>query len=223
MTSAVPDPAPKPSAPDRRERRRLETIERTLDVAERLFAEQGFDETKVAQICAEAGIAYGTFFNHFSGKRDLLRGLTDRSEGRFAARLEALSKAPGSIEAQLRALFLETRDGESVWNEARRDLQGLIWMTAATEGNSERDRRFHGAFRSFLRAGLSRGVVRDDVSIDTMAEIVSSVVASMALNWVHDPTYPLRERGEAAAAFLADALAPRHAAQGHDPTAGDAL
>lgn len=205
----------------RREQRRAATIERTLDVAERLFAEQGFDETKVAQICSEAGIAYGTFFNHFSGKRDLLRGLTNRSENRLSSRLEALAKEPGSIESQLRALFLEAPDGSNVGDETRRELQGLIWMTAATDGNSDRDRRFHGAFRSFLREGVSRGVVRDDMPLDTMAEVVSSVVASMALNWVHDPTYPLHERGEAAARFLADAIAPRGSTEAHDPTLED--
>lgn len=194
---------------DRREQRKLAAIERTLDAAGDLFAKKGFDGTKVAEICAEAGIAYGTFFNHFSGKRDLLRGLTSRSERRLAARLEALAKEPGSIESKLRALFLEGSDGSNAWDETQRELQGLIWITAATEGSSERDRQFHAAFCSFFREGVLRGVVRDDVAVETMAEIVASVVSSLALNWVHDPTYPLRERAEAAAHFLADAIAPR--------------
>jgi AcrR family transcriptional regulator len=194
----------------RREQRKLAAMERTLDAAARLFAEKGYDGTKVSEICAEAGIAYGTFFNHFSGKSDLLRGLTSRSEAGLAQRLEALAKQPGSIESQMRALFLETPDGSEAWDPSRRELQGLIWMTAATEGNAERDRNFHAAFRSFLEEGVARGRVRDDVSVETMAEIISSVIATMALNWVHDASYPLQERAEAAALFLADAITPRN-------------
>jgi len=205
-------PREETASPSRREVRRLAAIERTLDAAARLFAEKGYDGTKVSEICADAGIAYGSFFNHFSEKRDLLRGLTNRSEGLLAERLEALAKEPGSIQSLLRALFLERPDGSDAWDASQRELQGLIWMTAATEGNAERDRHFHAAFRSFLSEGVARGRVRDDVSVDTMAEIVSSVVASMALNWVHDASYPLQERAEAAALFLADAIAPR------DPT-----
>jgi AcrR family transcriptional regulator len=197
----------KHTGPGRREQRKLAAIERALDAAERLFAVKGYDGTKVAEICAEAGIAYGTFFNHFSEKRDLLRGLTSRSEAQLAERLEALAKEPGTIESQLRALFLEMPDGSDAWDPSGRELQGLIWMTAATEGNGERD--LHAAFRSFLSEGVVRGRVRDDVSIETMAEIIASVIASMALSWVNDESYPLQERAEAAALFLAEAIAPR--------------
>ncbi len=202
-------PDEKLTSPTRHESRRLAAIERTLDAAARLFAEKGYDGTKVAEICAEAGIAYGTFFNHFSGKRDLLRGLTNRAERRLAERLEALAKESGSIESKLRALLLETCGGSEAWDPFQRELQGLIWMTAAAEANVERDRHFRGAFQSFLSEEVTRGRVRRDVSVDTMAEIVSSVVASMALAWVHDASYPLQERAEAAALFLADAIAPR--------------
>lgn len=184
-------------------------MERTLDAAARLFAEKGFEGTKVADICAEAGIAYGTFFNHFGGKQDLIRGLMNRSEALLATRLEALAKDSGSIEEKLCALLLETSDGADVWDDTQRELQGLIWIAAATEGSAERDRHFNAAFCSFLSEGVSRGEVRDDVAVETMAEIVSSVMASLALNWAHDAAYPLRERAKAAALFLADAIAPR--------------
>jgi AcrR family transcriptional regulator len=184
-------------------------MERTLDAAARLFADKGFEGTKVADICAEAEIAYGTFFNHFGGKQDLIRGLMNRSEALLATRLEALAKDSSSIEEKLCALLLETSDGADVWDDTQRELQGLIWIAAATEGSAERDRHFNAAFCSFLSEGVSRGEVRNDVAIETMAEIVSSVMASLALNWAHDSAYPLRERAKAAALFLADALAPR--------------
>lgn len=42
-----------------------------LDVASRLFYEQGYNKTGVQQIIAEAGAAKGTFYSHFKSKEDL--------------------------------------------------------------------------------------------------------------------------------------------------------
>ncbi len=46
-----------------------------LAVAQRLFYDQGYDNTSIAQIIEEAGIAKGTFYHHFSSKAALVEGL----------------------------------------------------------------------------------------------------------------------------------------------------
>jgi hypothetical protein len=42
-----------------------------LEIASRLFYEQGYHRTGVKQIIDEAGIAKGTFYSHFKSKEDL--------------------------------------------------------------------------------------------------------------------------------------------------------
>lgn len=82
--------------PNLRERgrasKRLALIERVLDAASALFEQKGYDGTKISEICAQANIAYGTFFNHFEGKRDLLRGLSERALRSLTEQLEQPSK-----------------------------------------------------------------------------------------------------------------------------------
>lgn len=59
-------------AESRRERKKQQTRQLLITTAFRLFAEQGYQRTTIAQIAAEADVAKKTFFNHFPTKEDLL-------------------------------------------------------------------------------------------------------------------------------------------------------
>ncbi|MFD1542445.1 TetR/AcrR family transcriptional regulator [Nonomuraea guangzhouensis] len=56
----------------RRERKKLQTRQLLVDTALRLFAEQGYEQTTIAQITQAADVAKKTFFNHFPTKEDVL-------------------------------------------------------------------------------------------------------------------------------------------------------
>ncbi len=53
-----------------------------LDVAERLFAEKGFDNASTNDIIKEIGIARGTLYHHFQSKEEILDAIVDRMTGR---------------------------------------------------------------------------------------------------------------------------------------------
>ena len=195
-------------APGRRERRRLELRHRLLEAGRALFEGHGYDETRVAEICERADVAYGTFFNHFPTKLDLLRALADLSVQEVAEGLEELTKRGGGITDQLIALFeggalsFEGLDGK------QRELLARLQKLAYTDSPEDRDRRFHAAFEEFLRRGVEAGRVRDDVPVETLAEVLSATFAQMSLSWLHFDDYPVRKRAAAAARFLATILKP---------------
>ncbi|MEV4176610.1 TetR family transcriptional regulator [Nonomuraea sp. NPDC049709] len=58
----------------RRERKKRQTRQLLVDTAFRLFAEQGYERTTVAQIAAAADVAMKTFFNYFPSKEDVVFG-----------------------------------------------------------------------------------------------------------------------------------------------------
>ena len=49
--------------------------EHILDVSERIFAEQGFGNTKMQDIAREAGVSLGTLYQSYPGKQELYRAL----------------------------------------------------------------------------------------------------------------------------------------------------
>lgn len=76
-----------------RERKRAANRAATVDAAYALFAERGYDEVTVADICAAADIAPRTFFRYFAGKEDIVtepfRRLADQI-------LEAIAASPAN-------------------------------------------------------------------------------------------------------------------------------
>jgi AcrR family transcriptional regulator len=77
-----------------RERKRAHARATTIDAALALFAERGYQNVTVADICAEAQIAPRTFFRYFPTKEDLLA----EPSREMAARVEtAIATAPPEL------------------------------------------------------------------------------------------------------------------------------
>lgn len=192
----------------RRNRRKLEVEARILEASEALFEDRGYEDVKVAEICERADVAYGTFFNHFSEKKDVLRALAQRSVDEVARRLDALAKQDGSIEDLLVELFegaaLTYRD----LGRGRRTLVGRLQAIAYAEAGAESEQRYHDAFERFLAQGVALGKVRDDVPIVTLADVLASTFASLSISFVHFEDFPIRERSSSAARFLAHSFRP---------------
>ena len=81
--------------------RRLEIIQ----AAGRAFATKGYAATTVKDIAAEAGIAPGTIYLYFAGRRDILEGFFDYVIDVAITRLDDLADLP--LEDALAALFCE--------------------------------------------------------------------------------------------------------------------
>jgi AcrR family transcriptional regulator len=80
--------------------------ERLLSAAERLFGERSYRRTSVADICARAGMATGSFYAHFSSKEDMFAAVVRRinADLRTAMR-KALEEAPADQRSRERAAF----------------------------------------------------------------------------------------------------------------------
>ena len=200
-------PAAHPDLSSRRGRRRQELRQRIIEAAIALFDEQGFDSTKVSEICDRADVANKTFFNYFPTKSDLLREIAQGALDLFLGEIEAARKAPGGTRERLRALFERIADNALAAGPMHRELLAEI-IHVAHESRTEREqaRRLHQAFRALVRDGRSAGDVDTAHTVETQTDMLIGAFYALMLNWANLDDYPLRRQALAAARFLADAL-----------------
>ncbi|MFI1483447.1 TetR/AcrR family transcriptional regulator [Streptomyces sp. NPDC020747] len=104
-----------------------------LETALRLFIEQGYDETTIAQIAREAGVSQRTLFRYFGTKEDLLGGDQDR----FGQVLtDTISELPADV---------------GVWEALRAGVAAVLTLHDSREQALERFRLLHNT--ASLRAG----------------------------------------------------------------------
>jgi len=204
------------NGPSRRERRRRELHGRILEAAHELFAEQGFQETRVADVCDRADIAQKTFFNHFPTKLDLLREIAHAGIEELMFAIEGIRKADLGTRERIHRFFdtvaVHIEDAGPKSRELLVELVHLISGDAAER--SEQVRRFRAAFRGIVEDGLALGDVTKRHDPEALTEMIIGAYYVLIFNFANLDDFPIRERAHAAARILADALAP-HAEEQH--------
>ncbi|SRR5579875_633365 len=128
-----------------------ETRERLLKAAAGVFAERGYDGTRVSDIAAAAGVSNGAMYAHFTSKAELLAEALRAHGRRLLA--EALAADPDS---SLSGLLLAI--GRQL--PRRRDQRGCLIVEALVA--ARRDRDLAAQMRAYVseRAGWIADLVR---------------------------------------------------------------
>jgi AcrR family transcriptional regulator len=205
-----------PAGLSRRERRKLELRARIVESARALFSQQGYRETRVADVCERADIAQKTFFNHFPTKLDLLREIAQTGIGELMLEIEDVRKARLATRERIRRFFDTVASHISEAGPKNREL--LVELVHLISGDaaerSERVRRLHAAFRALVEDGLAQGDVTRRHDPQALTELILGSYYVLIFNYANLDDFPIREHAAAAARILADALAP-HPEESH--------
>jgi AcrR family transcriptional regulator len=139
-----------------------ERKQQLLDCAARLFAERGYDDTRVIDIVREAGVAKGLFYWYFDNKEQLFAELADeirlrlrRSQGEaLDPNADPLTRIRQGAEASVRfmainAPFFALLEVESV------DRQFVDVLRQGTEVHVT-------DVANLIREGIDAGLIRDE-------------------------------------------------------------
>ena len=183
----------------------IDTRERILDVAERLFGERGFPATSLRDITAEAGVNVASVNYHFGSKEALLTEVLERrlkpiNERRLEL-LDAVEARAGSgppeLEAVIRAFLSPPFHSQRVWGE-----QGPGFLRLVGRIHSETNEEFRATFVKQFDAVLLRftaalGRALPDLDEADLRWRMLFMVGSMAFTMSWGPTLVAREPGAA--------------------------
>lgn len=167
--------APRSVTDDEREMKRLQIVQ----AAGRVFNEQGFGRTRVADVAVEAGVGKGTVYEYFSSKDELFFAVFESLQQSVTERIEADVERGGAIRQRLTRLFVT---GAQVTREQAESQAVIMDFWAASRGQMLEDRFRDWCVQSYafyrrvvadtLRAGQSRGEVRDEVDVEALAVMI---------------------------------------------------
>jgi TetR/AcrR family fatty acid metabolism transcriptional regulator len=157
-----------------------------LRAATKVFAQNGFFQSQVADVARVAGVAAGTVYLYFKGKDDLLVSIFERSmnevlaEGRAAI---AETADPAERLRKLAHLHLERlgrdKDLAVVFQVELR--QSVKFMERFSESFLQ---DYFKLIRQAIADGQQNAAFRKDISATTATKIFFGALDEMATNWV---------------------------------------
>lgn len=168
--------------------------EAILRAAIKVFATNGYFNSKVSDIAGEAGIADGTVYLYFKSKEDILHSVFDRTMAEFIGdgreEIAKFEKADERLRriAQLHLEKLGTdRDLAIVFQvELRGSTKFMEEFSAA--GLAE----YLEIIRKAISDGQKQGIFRPELNATVCAKMLFGILDEMVTNWILSKNpYPL--------------------------------
>jgi AcrR family transcriptional regulator len=156
------------------------TREQVLEIATRLFAERGYEETSIELVLQESGVSRGSLYHHFKGKEALFEAVVEAVELENGRLLRAAIAGAPDIVAVLRA-------GCRMWIRLSGDpvVQRILLVDAPSVLGWKRwremeERHALGMLRTSMRAAADAGLLEPEL-VDVMAHVWLATLNEIAL------------------------------------------
>lgn len=182
-------------------RKTSETQKIIFDKAMALMSEKGFQGTTVRDICADAKIPIGTFYNCYKSKIDILKSIYEDGDKYIKDAVENEIEGKTSIEklhifahhyAQLnvrtgievmRVLFYPTNE----WFAGNRPMQVML--------------------HDMVQEGIDKGELRSDINADVIVDLIFDIFRGVCYNWcIHEADFDIAARMESHIGLICDVI-----------------
>ena len=174
------------------ERSRAATRARLLASGKALFADKGLHGVTSHDIAAHAGVAAGTFYNHFRDKADLFREITAHAVEALNLRLEmARSGAARGVREAVRA----HADALLAFAEDERDVIRILFSRDGDAVVVEADvlAQLAAEIAEGRRAAIANGEMPVGIDPTVLSQALVGMWARVVAWWAEDPTRAPRE------------------------------
>ena len=184
----------------KRVKNRLELRHRILNAARHLFAEQGLENTTMAQVAASAGVARATVFNQFSSKQTLLEAITLEILEYFRSVLaQVLKEDSAPVPTLVRALFVHMGKGIAAYHPFYHGMFHEIMsvqlgINTSPELRMSREETLANLTQLFAR-GQATGEIASNIAPEDLAVAFDSLSKGIIVHWLYeDMSEPLDQQ-----------------------------
>lgn len=169
VSAVEPEPT---EAPD-------EIRERLLRAAAKVFAQKGYEGTKIQTIVREAALSTGAVYGRFESKNDLLKeAVINRSLPRAGQGADGPERVADLVAKAASSLGRQLSDGEALLLE--------IYVTARREPEvaaalSDTDDRWRATVAPLVEAAIADGTIADEVDAEAVLFLVRTLRLGMLL------------------------------------------
>ncbi|HYF95896.1 MAG TPA: TetR/AcrR family transcriptional regulator [Symbiobacteriaceae bacterium] len=171
-------------------RAELKTATRSalMDAALALIARQGYEETTVAQIAREAGVAKGTFFNYFQTKEDVLIQVVKDQLLWVVGQFGALAGTSGSLACGVREIMVQMVTRLPYTSPLIRAMfRASLSSHESVSGYVGPSVAMVHALVPVMAEGQSRGEFRSDLSAERLAFLTAQTYFGVLWAWCMGP------------------------------------
>lgn len=178
--------------------RKAERRARFLDTATRLFAEHGYADCSLAEVCAAAGLSKRQFYEEFDTREDVLLAAYDRVQDEaVAAVMDALAKLPPGAEPRAAMTAVLTAYLDAIGADPWRAKLAFVEVVGVSERMERHRRQRRRRWGALLESGVvprvvAGGRVRGGPGL--AATVLIGAINSLTVEWLlSDPRPPVAE------------------------------
>jgi AcrR family transcriptional regulator len=167
------------------ERARQMASQEILGAALRLFTEQGYDETTIAQIAREAGVSQRTLFRYFGSKEDLI-GVHQEALAELLKKTAEEQPVEVSAWDALRAGLLAMLTAHDTPEQGVRRLRLVVNTPSLRAGYIERQLCWQAELLPFVAARMGIGAAGPDPRARALLATAFACADATIEAWVAD-------------------------------------
>ncbi|WP_054180428.1 multidrug efflux transporter transcriptional repressor AcrR [Trabulsiella odontotermitis] len=173
----------------------LETRQHILDVALRLFSQQGVSSTSLGEIAKAAGVTRGAIYWHFKNKSDVFSEIWELSESSISdLETEYRAKFPGNPLSVLREILVYILEA-TVIDERRRLMMEIIFhkcefvgeMAAVQEAQRSLCLQSYDRIEQALEECINAQLLPANLLTRRSAILMRSYISGIMENWLFSP------------------------------------
>jgi len=179
-----------------RQKKALETRQKLLDTALKLFAKRGFEHVSISQITTTCGVSKGTFYTHFATKYDIVLEKFQEFDAHY---IDAAKKIDATLNPADKILALYDEQMHYLVNVVGKDIMRTVY-TAAMTNQVEHvhylihpQRTIFELIRTYLQQGIEQRIFREDIVFENIEKMVQRAMRANVYDWlIHADDFELQ-------------------------------